>query len=252
MAVMDEFREQRASIKKAPLKQKLAYFWGYYKWDVIIWVVAISLVAVYVHTIVSRKDNAFYALLINNVTLAEDDGEAYIQKFADYVGIDTDKSEVTLDNSVYLDLTALDQQTYASTQRINTLISAGEVDILGADIGVYKAYAYMDYMTDLRTVLSPEQLDKYSPYFLYVDREVIEFQAEATANMEEVTITYPDHSKPEDMKEPIPVGILLTDVSDEFSQNYLFSDVTGAIGFVKNAQHMDIALTFLDYIFAGE
>ncbi len=252
MAVMDEFREERKSIKQGTLKQKLEYFWGYYKWDVIIWIVALSLVVVYVHTIVTRKDTAFYALFINNVSLSEDNGESYVQKFADHIGIDTDKYEVTLDNSVFLDLTSLDEETYASTQRINTLISVGEVDILGADIGVFKAYAYLDYMTDLRTVLSPEQLETYSPYFFYVDREVMKFQEEARSSQKEVSITYPDHTKPEEMQDPVPVGILLDNVSEEFTQNYMFSDTTGVIGFVKNARHMDTALIFLDYIFAAE
>ena len=32
MAVMDEFKEEREALKNGTPKQKLAYFWYYYKW----------------------------------------------------------------------------------------------------------------------------------------------------------------------------------------------------------------------------
>ena len=35
MAVMDEFKEEREALKRGTPKQKLAYFWYYYKWHVI-------------------------------------------------------------------------------------------------------------------------------------------------------------------------------------------------------------------------
>ena len=34
MAVMDEFKEEREALKRGTPKQKLAYFWYYYKWHV--------------------------------------------------------------------------------------------------------------------------------------------------------------------------------------------------------------------------
>ena len=46
MPLMDEFKEERASIKNAPFKKKLRYFWDYYKWHVIITVAAVVIAAV--------------------------------------------------------------------------------------------------------------------------------------------------------------------------------------------------------------
>ena len=42
MAVMDEFKEEREALKRGTPKQKLAYFWYYYKWHVIISVIIIG------------------------------------------------------------------------------------------------------------------------------------------------------------------------------------------------------------------
>jgi len=43
MAVMDEFKEEREALKRGTPKQKLAYFWYYYKWHVIISVMIIGI-----------------------------------------------------------------------------------------------------------------------------------------------------------------------------------------------------------------
>ena len=48
MAVMDEFKEEREALKNGTPKQKLAYFWYYYKWHVIISLVVIILIVSFV------------------------------------------------------------------------------------------------------------------------------------------------------------------------------------------------------------
>ena len=35
MAVMDEFKEERARMKQQPLKKRLEYFWDYHKYHVL-------------------------------------------------------------------------------------------------------------------------------------------------------------------------------------------------------------------------
>ena len=60
MALMDEFKEERASIKNGTFKQKFSYFWCYYKWHVICSVLAVVIVVSYIHAVVTRKDIAFY------------------------------------------------------------------------------------------------------------------------------------------------------------------------------------------------
>ena len=65
MAVMDEFREERESIKTAPARVKWQYFKDYY----LMWVLGgLALVIVVVSFIVSilrQKDTVFYAALVN-------------------------------------------------------------------------------------------------------------------------------------------------------------------------------------------
>lgn len=65
MAVMDEFKEEREALKNGTPKQKLAYFWYYYKWHVIISVIIIGMLVSFIYQYANRKDTAFNAVLLN-------------------------------------------------------------------------------------------------------------------------------------------------------------------------------------------
>ena len=73
MAVMDEFKEEREALKNGTPKQKLAYFWYYYKWHVIIALVVIIMIVSFVKQLTDRKDPAFYAVMLNASLLRSDD-----------------------------------------------------------------------------------------------------------------------------------------------------------------------------------
>lgn len=53
MAVMDEFKEEREALKRGTPKQKLAYFWYYYKWHVIISVIIIGMLVSFIYQFVN-------------------------------------------------------------------------------------------------------------------------------------------------------------------------------------------------------
>ena len=65
MAVMDEFKEEREALKNGTPRQKLAYFWYYYKWHVIIALVVIIMIVSFVKQLTDRKDPSFYAVMLN-------------------------------------------------------------------------------------------------------------------------------------------------------------------------------------------
>lgn len=59
MAVMDEFKEEREALKNGTPRQKLAYFWYYYKWHVIIALVVIIMIVSFIKQLTDRKDPLF-------------------------------------------------------------------------------------------------------------------------------------------------------------------------------------------------
>lgn len=252
MAVMDEFREEREALKNGTRQQKLEYFWLYYKWHLIVGIAAVIAITSFVYNLITQKDTALYVLMLNSFATAEDAGEAYKQDFLKAANIDTDEYDAIIDSSLYMDLNSMDEMTYSTVQKIGVYVAAKELDLFAGDEEIFKHHAYLDYMADLRDVLTPEQIEKYSSDFFYIDREVLKAKDAANDALEEYTLPYPDPKKPEDMADPVPVGIFLNNVSEEFKNNYSFKKKdSGVIGVIINTTHPENAQSYIDYIFTS-
>ena len=103
MPLMDEFKEERDAVKNGTPKQKLAYFWDYYKWYVIVGIAAIIILIATIRDIVNKKEIAFFACMLNLSSEYMDDSATESAKgFTEYSGIDTKEYEVRLDTSFQL------------------------------------------------------------------------------------------------------------------------------------------------------
>jgi len=246
MPVMDEFREEREALKHGTFKEKMQYFWDYYKWHVIVTVAVIAFGASLIYQIVTRKDTALYAAVINGIEL-DANGE-YAQGFAEYAGIDQENYEVILDASMRIDLDALDQTTIASSQKLVAYIAGKDIDIFITDSQIMEQYANSDTFHDLREFLSEEQYAEYEPCFYYIDQAVVDEKDAAQQNLDSSYVAvYPDPRNPDAMQDPIPVGIYL-DQSCPLREHYYFADDDIIIGVVGNTERAEAASGFLDYL----
>ena len=83
---MDEFKEERAAMKNGTPKEKLTYFFDYYKWHVIVGVIAVIFAVTLIHQVATRKDTAFYALMLNVSAYNYMDDSENANAFAEYAG----------------------------------------------------------------------------------------------------------------------------------------------------------------------
>lgn len=252
MPVMDEFREEREALKHGTLKEKFNYFLDYYKWYVIVSVLILLFAGSLIYQTVTKKDRAFYAVLLNAYDMEQSGSEEYPLLFSEYAGIDPDTYDIIFDNSMYMDssdIAAYDENTMAATQKLMVLIAAREVDVLAASESTINSYAYNDTFYDLRSLLSEEQYQKYEPYFYYIDQSVVREMAERDIGSDDyVSIPdYPSPRNPENMEEPVPVGIYL-DTDSNLKENYLFTDETVIISILANSEHTENAVSFIDFI----
>ena len=248
MPVMDEFKEEREALKNGTPKEKLSYFWYYYKWHVIGGITVIAVIISLIHTYVTRKDIGFYAVMLNST--ATENTEAYSQEVAEALGIDTEKYDLLFDTTMYVDFNNMDDSTVASSQKMMVYIAAGEFDIVVTDTASIEHYSYTDTFYDLRDLLSAEQLEKYEPYFYYIDKKVLdEKQAAADAMDSSYVPVYPeDPSNPESMAEPVPVGIYVNSC-DDFTNNFYFRADDVVFSVVATTTRPELAIQYLDYIF---
>ena len=119
MAVMDEFKEEREALKNGTPKQKLAYFWYYYKWHVIIALVVIIMIVSFVKQLTDRKDPAFYAVMLNASLLDQITSEQpdFVTDFAEKEGIDLNTSDITFDTSIRIVEDSMDETSITSSQK---------------------------------------------------------------------------------------------------------------------------------------
>lgn len=261
MPLMDEFKEERDAIKNGSFKDKVKYFWCYYKFHTIVTICVIGFAVILIHDIVSQKEDAFFAVMLNSAALDEEQTSAFRQNYADYAGIDTDEYDVLMDNTISFSSSGTDdfaanlnELTMSASQRLMVYTAAGELDVIIGNSEIFPNQANQGMFHDLRDILTEEQITKYEPYFYYVDQAYIDALDAAadnlsvTGEMDESLATPPDPGKPEEMEQPIPVAIYVTNC-ETLTDAYWFGGDYTALGVMVNAPNVDNALKFIDYVF---
>lgn len=249
MALMDEFKAEREKIKHGTFKQKLQHFWYYYKFHTFVCIICLIALSVFMYDVLTKKDITFNATFVNAGIRTKTSTAEFKQLTSDYLNIDTEKYDISIDGSTFIDIENPDaESTYYNIQKLSAMMMTSNVDLTIMNTEVIRSYAYMLAYNDLRDFLTEEQIKKYEPYFYYIDYAVYE---EIQAAQEEGILyekPYPDPQKPEEMKEPIPVGIYVYDA--KLLNEYYMLTKDSIIAFPKGSKHPDYALSFLELIFS--
>lgn len=247
MPLMDEFREEREALKHGTLKQKLTYFADYYKWHTIIAVIVLCVIISFVVQTLTRKETALYVCMVNTLALGTED---YISDFAEFADIDLNSQELIFDTSFSIQTDVPNQSSMASSQKLLAYIVAGELDVMITDAETIKIYTNNELFWDLREFLTPEQIGRYEPYFYYIDRKAVQEWQEAMDNFDESFVpSYPDPRKPDEMEQPIPVGLCLKD-SGGFTDNFLFMTEDVVLAVLQNTKKPETVRQFIEYVMA--
>lgn len=250
MPVMDEFQEEREKIKNGSFQDKAKYFWCYYKYHTIAVLCAIGLIVLLIHDTTTQKDSAFFAALLNSVSLGGEDVTAsFMEDFAKYSDIDLNEYQVTFDNTMDLSTNAASELATSSSQRLLVYTSAGEIDVIVGGEDIFPMQANQGMFYDLREILTEKQIARYESRFYYVDQAYIDLlDSDASYDIDFVAPEIPDPDKPEEMENPIPVGIYVTDC-DKLTDVYYFSGDYTVAGIMINSSHVETSLQFIDYLF---
>lgn len=265
MSLHDEIKEQQKKLKGQGFKAKLEYFWEYYKIHTIVVICVAILLGTLIHDISNNKPYGFYAIFLNSGSSSAQD---YLEKdFIPVAGIDTSKYSCFIDTSTSYDLEVITETTIATSQKIMANVAGGDLDILGADSNIFIYYANQQMFVDLRTVLSDEQISKYQDLFVYVDQSYLDYldsdeyqdyisTGEFDASNKYAVIAdnfnkdfvFPP-SDPDEMENPIPVGIKL-DGSQALAASgaYVMTGTTPVAGVVVNSTRPELAVSFIEYL----
>lgn len=267
MAVMDEFKTERESVKNGGFKAKFRYFWEYYKWYAIIPLVVIIVLVNFIYHRNTDPETILEGIFLN---VYNDDGEYTMSDLAtDFIkeqNIDSSESNASFNTSLsYVSEVKLQERLEAeeddamnemSASQINdstrqvlmTQDSAGILDFIAGPQDCMHELLYSENFADLSEVLTEEQYARYEPYFLYIDIAVLEKRQEAYDNMEDTSsIPLPDMTTPENMSQPVPVLIDISHCKDIVNA-YGYDAGPLAFGIMSNSKNKDTTLEFIDYI----
>ena len=251
MAAMDEFRAEREAVKHGPLKERLAYFWDYHKWHVII-IAAVVIFLIYsIYTTVTKPETLLSGMILNTHNQeAYQAGQDITTDFLKGQNIDTKKNTIDLNTSLSYSTDSKDaaSSNYTTLQVITAQASAGVLDFVLADLDTMTDLAYRNMFADLTTVLTEEQMTEYAPYFLYIDRDIFLQRDEAfneTGDASSIVLSVCE--TPDGMKDPIPVFLDISQC-EKMTSLYLETPDTLVIGVTQKTEHQEMMTKFLDYL----
>ena len=233
---------QLKNLKGKPFKQKVAHIVTYYWCPILVTLAIIIGLGSYVVHLVTVRDTALNVICLN--AHADDIlANEYVTGFAEKAGIDLDEYELYISTNLTLNDQDL-SNAYDTAQVIWAQTAAHSVDMIAGDLETAIQYFYQEMFWELDQILSAEQKEKYSEYFLYADMAVVR-------NIQEELFeapVYPDPTKPEEMAEPVAVALLVPADSGFIENCYTYGKSDIAVGIVVTSENMTNVLAFLDYI----
>ncbi|MBE5964338.1 MAG: hypothetical protein IKL73_01095 [Lachnospiraceae bacterium] len=222
-ARIDEFK---LNSKDMTFPQKLAYFWDYYKFPVVVTLVIVIGIIVLIASILKNSYNRVFYVHVYNSPLAL--SEVVGDDFGTYIGIDNKKDRV----SVSIDTlgTDISDDYYSTTlDKLTMSITTKEVDVVIASEEASKIFLSLNCASDLRDVLPEELLKKLEGKMFYATR-----------------VVYDDNDNP--VTETYPCGIYIHETQFATDAS-LYTKKPIMIFVISNSERQDKAIQYINYIF---
>ena len=217
----DEIRMQREKISHESFFKKLEYFWDYYKIHVMITVFLACLFGSLLHALVSQKETLVSIALINAFPNIED--EFLMEDFENHLGINPKKQQVLIDSTYYLDEDSTSPYATTYSKKFSANAIEGKLDVILADVTNFDFYGNQGFFQDLSLILSEDVLNEYQDLLYYIDHPY------------------------DNMNTLVPIGIKINNAA-KINAFTCYPGVDAYYGISTNSQHVDYALSYLEYI----
>lgn len=243
MTIREAIKQQKKSIKKRTPKEQLSFFWEYYGIRTVCLLLAAVVLIAFIVSMATQKDYAFTGVFFG--AQSQPASEDFLNSFAQKANIDLKDYTLSVQTSpdVHMDQ-QISTEIYQYMETFSAMVAARSVSCFAANPDLFLYYAYMGYAVDLRTVLSQQELAALSPYLYYMDAQLVLEQENANGGYADAYQQRPDPTKPEQMADPVPVGVSLDGASDAFLESYAFTG-SNLIGICSTSEYPQYAQAFL-------
>ncbi|MBQ3481960.1 MAG: hypothetical protein IJH48_06430 [Oscillospiraceae bacterium] len=155
---------RRAAFRNMRAAEKLDHVWTYYKWPILLGLLALIVLGSALHRELGKKEPVLY-LAFANVVAGEDLEEDLTDGFLRFLGADAKKREVYLYRDLYLsdDADTLNHEyAYASKMKLMGAVSAGKLDLVLMNREAYDLLSRSGYLLELSPALFTENAALYA------------------------------------------------------------------------------------------
>ena len=217
----DEMPLGKQSAKDLSFPEKMEFYWQKYKIHIVVTVLLACFFGSILHPIIHKKETVLSIAYINAFPNVED--QVIIDDLEKYLQLNPKKQQVLLDSTYYIDNTSDSPYALTYSQKFSVNAMAGNIDVVLSDVTNFDFYGNQGFFRDLTTILSEEELNIYSDRLYYTN--------------------LPD----DDFNQKVPIGIKI-DRSAKICKTSCYPNLDAYYGVVTGSDHVDAALSFLNYI----
>lgn len=168
-SVWDEVKEQRRKLKGRPFREKLSWFWEYYKIHTLVVLFLVWAGGSMIFHAVTAKHPALEAAFVNVSLASGIDSAQFSEDFLSYTGMNPRKYEPVFFWDMNIDYDSADDISYANFQKLTANMAAGALDVLVCDQECFDRNAGDGVFADLTQILPDDLLKDYADRLVYRD-----------------------------------------------------------------------------------
>ena len=245
MTSKEAARKHWLELKDKPFKDKVEHIVTYYGIVILIILSVLIFAVSYTVHLLTLKDSALNITCIG-ATVTQKRVDAFVEDFASTAGIDTQEYEVDLSTNLSSYQQGNYGNAYDTAEIMMAMVASKKVDAILSDTTTFIPYMYQGLFADVSKTLTAEQVERYKDLFLYADQAIADELRDMTV-VEELP-EFPDPTKPENMKQPVPIAIRIPENTDFYKAFFPNLEGYAACGIAVNAVNVENTLAFLDYI----
>ena len=235
-----ERMENRAAFASMSLLQKLDHIFEYYKFPLVLVLIAAVALGSVLYYRLTHKDALLY-LAYANISAGDDLNRALNEGFARSIGVNPARKEVKLYRGLYLSRDASVQNheyAYASQLKVMAAITKGQMDVLLMNREAYDIMSSSGYLFPLKEFITQDGA----------------LSARIAGHLTENTVILEDNDIEHRLNEAVPYQAVTEEVANGIlvSSFPLFerAEFSGDIylGVVGNSTRLETILQFIDYL----
>ena len=232
----------RAAFQTMSLPEKLDHIYTYYKWPILLGIVALMILGSLVQRQLTKKEPLLY-LALANVEVGEDLEDSLIGGYLRFVGADARRQEVLLYRGLYLSDdadTVNHQYAYASHIKVMGAVNAKKLDVILMNREAYDLLSGSGYLLALTAdTFDPALRERIAPYItenaVILSDNDIEYQLGEAESHEVITET---------VENAIELGSLPLFENAGFDEPIY-------LGFIVNSPRLTESAQYVAYLFGS-